>query len=351
MKSNSRIIIIIIIALVVIFLFFSFKHTIKSSKEINKISPQDTLFFGLATGLGGLGDKAFNDMHFKGMMLAQKNYNIKFIYDSPLRIEDDIEVIENLIDKGANVIIAGGGYHMIAPVDTLSRKYPYINFIVMDDIALNYYDNVASIQFKQNEGSFLVGAFCALESKSQKIAMIGADDLNIINDFYVGFESGAKYINPKVKVFKEYITTYDKVNSAFANPKIARQIANNLYKNHDIDIIFQVAAGSGLGVFNAAKENGKYVIGVDSDQDYLAEGIVLTSMMKNIDIGLDLVIGEIIRKGFQNKAYKFGLNENGVGLSKMIYTKDMIKPETLDKLKEINNMISSGQIIVPSLFP
>ena len=349
MKKTLKIALLCIFILIILLIVIQCKDNDKLSKN-KQAAPQDTLLFGLATGLGGLGDKAFNDMHFKGMTLAQQKYNIKYIYDTPLTIEDDIEVIEGLINKGANVIIAGGGYHMIEPVDILAKKYPKVKFIVMDDVAHNYYDNVASIQFRQNEGSFLVGALCAMESKTKAIAMIGAININIINDFNVGFIAGAKYINPNINIYTEYIADYDKISNPFDNSKVARQIANKLYQTKNVDIIFQVAAGAGLGVFSAAKDNNKYVIGVDSDQDYLAEGIILTSMMKNIDVGLDIVISEIINSGFKNKAYKFGIKENGVGLSQMLYTKDKISPATLDKLTEIESLLVNKAIKVPTLF-
>lgn len=321
------------------------------SQKTEQIEEKEQILFGLATGSGGLGDKAFNDMQFNGMLMAKRNYGIKFIYDSPLSETDDVQVIEGLIKKNAKVVILGGGFHMVDPLDSLATLYPDIKFVILDDKAKNYHPNVASIMFKQNEGSFLAGALAALESKTNHIAMIGAINIDIINDFYEGFKAGAKHVNPKINVSVRYIADYEDEISPFANPQRAYKIAESLYKNSNVDIIYQVAAGSGMGVFNAAKQFKKYAIGVDSDQDYLAESYILTSMMKRLDIGINMIVGHILEGKFENKPYKLGLKENGVSLSDMKFTKDLINSETLLKLKSIESDIINGKIIVPTLYP
>jgi len=351
MNRTNRIIIVAIIILLLVLIGYQLR--LKSSRESGdeNHSQQDSLLFGLATGYGGLGDKAFNDMQFKGMLLAKKNHQINFIYEAPDENKDDASVIESLIAKKANIIIAGGGFHMVDPVDSLALKYPQVKFIIIDDQAKHYYPNVASIQFKQNEGSFLIGALCAMESKTKKVAMLGADNITIINDFYEGFKSGVAYIDPEIKPIIRYISDTDKTNSPFANPQVAHKIADQLYQSENVDIIYQVAAGSGMGVFNSAKQNKKFAIGVDSDQDYLAEGYILTSMMKNLDIAIDMIVGKILSEGFSNTPYKLGLKEKGVGLSDMSFTKENVNPDTIQRLKQIETDIIQGILIVPTLIP
>ncbi len=351
MNKNAKLILIVSVIIIgLIISFFINQNHIKSQNIVDK-QENEPIIFGLATGSGGLGDKAFNDMQFNGMLMAKRNYDIKFIYDSPMSETDDFQVIEGLIKKKAKVVILGGGFHMVDPLDSLATLYPDIKFVILDDKAKNYYPNVASIMFKQNEGSFLVGALAALESKTNHIAMIGAINIDIINDFYEGYKAGAKYINPNINVSVRYIADYNDETSPFANPQRAYKIAESLYKNSNVDIIYQVAAGSGLGVFNAAKQFKKYAIGVDSDQDYLAETYILTSMMKRLDIGINMIIGNILEGKFENKPYKLGLKENGISLSEMKFTKEMINADTLQKLKSIESDIINGKIIVPTLYP
>lgn len=340
-------IILSVLLVVIIFLGAYFFTSVRKDEDL-VTEKENSFIFGLATGTGGLGDKAFNDMQFNGMLMAKRNYRINFIYDSPNDFTDAAIVIQRLIDKKASVIIAGGGFHMVEPVDSLARVYPEILFIILDDLAREYLPNVASLTFKQNEGSFLAGAIAAMESKSNKIAMIGAINHQVINDFYIGYEAGAEFAKPGVTVIKEYIENYDRQTSPFANPQVAFEIANQLYNQKGVDVIFQVASGSGMGVFNAARLNNSYAIGVDSDQDYLAEGYILTSMMKRLDTGIEMIVGKIINNEFENKPFSLGLKENGISLSEMKYTKDKLNPKHLIMLENIKNEIIDGLIKVPS---
>lgn len=350
MKKRDKLVWIVLICMVIMTLSCQKKQTNDSDLTDSLSLAKSKYLFGLVTGTGGLGDKAFNDMQYNGMLYAKKNYGINFIYTAPQSMADDEPAMETLIKKGANVIFAGGGFHMIDPVDHLARKYPQVKFIILDDFAKEYLPNVASVTFKQNEGSFLIGALSAMQTKTKKIGLIAATDINVLQDFITGYKAGAEYIDPSVRVTVKFIGKMDDQTPPFANPKKAYKIATTLYKAENVDIIYQVASASGMGVFNAAKESGSYAMGVDSDQDYLAEGFILTSMMKRLDQGVNMVIDEILKGKFSNKAYKLGLNENGVSLTPMIYTKQLIKPENLQRLKDITEKIKQKNIIVPSVY-
>ncbi len=350
MKSKVIVITLIIAMALSIIAYHYRSQKVKYTSQSDENNNSEILF-GLVTGYGGLGDKAFNDMQFNGMLLAKRNFGIEFIYESPSTWGTDLEVLDRIINRGASVIIAGGGFHMIDPVDIYARKYPDIIFIILDDFAKEYLPNIATISYRQNEGSFLVGALSALETSTNTIAMIGATDIEIINDFYNGFEAGAKHINPNIKIFKKYIGSIDDVVSPFANPQKAQVIADDLYANHNVDIIYQVASGSGIGVFNSARNNKKFAIGVDSDQDYLAEGFVLTSMMKRLDLSINMIIEHILNETFENKAYKLGLKENGVSLSPMNFTKNIISQKSLNHIDMLKQDIIEGKIQVKTYFP
>ena len=306
--------------------------------------------FGLATGLGELADRAYNDLLYNGMINSKMKLGIDFIYASPANIDESKNTIQKLIDEGAKYIIAGGGWHMVTPVDELARIYPEILFVIIDDNAIEYLPNVASILFKQNEASYLAGALAALHSKTNIIGMVGAIDRPIINDFWVGYLDGAKKVKPDIKVIKDYIQNYDINTSPFDNPNIAYEIADRMYRRDNADILFQVASASGMGVFNAANDSNNFAIGVDSDQDHLVPGSILTSVIKRIDLSIVMIIEAIVNDNFENKIYLLGLEENAVSLSNMEYTKDLIDPAHLEIIRDLNQQIIEKKIIVPTTF-
>jgi basic membrane protein A len=309
--------------------------------------------FGLVTGSSGLNDHAFNDMHYNGMMMAQRKYGIEFEYESPRDDTDFTAAAERLIARGCNVIVAGAGFFMIDSVEELSAKYPGVRFILDDTKAKTYRPNVSSFTYKQNEGSFLAGALAAKVSKKGKVAVFGAADVQVINDFMVGFAARARYAVPDIEVVQLYIQDRliegGEEKSAWGASKTAKKMAEEQYAA-GVDVIFQVAGGSGMGIFLAAKEAGAWAIGVDSDQDYLVEGSVLTSMMKQVDKAMVIAIGMLLEGTLESRNYELGLAEDGVGLSPMTYTKDRIGEEILAYIRRLAEDVTGGKVAVPSAF-
>lgn len=341
---------IILIAFMIFALFLSCTNDLEVDIQEDPIEETEIIKLGLLTGLGGLGDRSYNDMMYRGMVSSSIKYDLEFEYLSPISIEDNDILMERLIDSGCNVIFAGGGFHQKNTVDKYSEKFPEILFILLDDYALNYHHNVCSITFKQNEGSFLAGYLASRFSKTKKIAVIASLEEQVINDFIIGYKAGAKLGYPDIEIKIRYIDHEDLVINPFMDPETAYDIAIDLIKNHDIDIIYHVAAGSGIGVINAARDNNIYAIGVDSDQDYLAKGTVLTSVMKNIDSGIMMIVSKIIEDSFENKDYQLGLRETGVSLSPMSYTRDIIPEDLLEDIDILKQRIINGEIIVPSAY-
>lgn len=307
--------------------------------------------FGLATGLGDIEDDSYNDMLYNGMVLARATYGIRYLVETPRREQDDIPIMESLINRGCKAIIAGGGYHMIKPVEVLAKKYPDVTFVLMDDVAISYPPNVASVTFRQNEGSFLAGALAALSSKEKRIAFLGAEDLPIINDFFVGYEAGAKHVAPEVVLDVAYVAQGVQIDlNPYDAPKRSEELARELY-DAGSEVIFAVAAGSNKGVFAAAKERQRFAIGVDSDQDHLAKGYVLTSMLKRLDSATMLMVRKILDGELQNRNYSLGLKEGGVGLTHMTYTRMLIPEHVLRTIMSLRGEIEAGLIAVPTTMP
>lgn len=337
----------ILILISVYYIFFINKTVSDSSAEkektINKIHKYK---FGLATGLGKLGDKSYNDMLYNGMINAQKKFGIIFDYEEPENSKDTKRALLDLINKDCSVIFAGEGYIMPYHVDSLAQVHKDIRFIVIDSEALNYYPNVSSITFKQNEGSFLAGVLSAQMSETGNIAAVGGTDISVIQDFITGYKAGAEYINPNINVYTDFVSRLDKDNP-WSNPQAGKEIADKLFEEKNTDIIFGIAAASNIGIFNSASEHNKYAVGVDSDQDFLKKGTVLTSMMKRLDKGIVFMVEKIINGNFVNKNYDLGIKEGGVSLSPMTYTKDKIPAKHLKKIDKIKQEIIKGEITVP----
>ena len=312
-------------------------------------SPKGDILIGMATGASALGDKSFYDTQYSALVHIWQDRGVAFVVESAPESSGYSDTFERLIEKGVNIIVASNGIHMKDEVDAMARKYPEVKFIVIDTEAKEYLPNVAAITFRQHEGAYLVGALAAMQTKTNKIAMIGAEPTEVVVEYFMGFEAGAKKINPKIEIILEYINKYDSKVSPYANPIVADVVADALYKRHNVDIIFQVSGGSSSGIFNAAIENKKYVIGSDIDQDYLAPSYILTSLLKRIDIGIETVITKILDGQFENRVYTMGLKDGGIALSEMAFTRDIISQKTLDTIDNLRQQIIEGKIVVPTL--
>jgi basic membrane protein A len=301
---------------------------------------------------GTLGDKGFFDSAEAGMQKAAKELGIK---------TKTVEGGNNQADWAAGLesLVAGGDYNtvvigtsqMVDLVKELAAKYKDVKFIFFDDVIKDM-PNVYSMLYSQSEGSFLAGAFGALVTTSTElqganpekvIGFVGGTDEPIINDFKAGYEQGAKYIDPDVKVVASYVGDY-------ANAPKGKELTLAQINSQKVDIAFNVAGGAGLGLLEAANEKGVYSIGVDANQNSLYPGSVLTSMLKNIDQSVFRAF-ELMNKG----ELKFGVNEvlglkeGGVGLAKDdLYDKHV--PQSIkDKMKEIEDKLSKGEIKVDSI--
>ncbi len=341
------------IMIIIIFSGISCKKEIQETsgrQEDLPVKEKPRYKFGFIAGMGGMGDKSYNDIIYRGLIVSKKRFNIDISYKAPDKPEEYAILMNELIDDGCNVIIAGGGWYSIEPVDILSQKYPDALFVLIDDYAQKYRENVCSLTFRQNEGSFLAGMLASHMSRTKKIALIAATDADVINDFILGYKAGAEYADQKTEVIVRYIDALTDVPDPFQHPEAAFSISEKLILDNNADVLFQVAGGSGIGVFNAAKQHGKYAIGVDLDQDYLAQGVILASMMKNIDIAVEMIIEKILKGEFKNRPYIMGLKENGVSLSPMTYTRDIIPENVLESIRTAREKIVSGELEIPSAF-
>lgn len=292
------------------------------------------------TAPGGLGDRSFNDSAWAGVQRAEKELGIKASLIEPATVADFGSSIVAAVNGGANVIL-GVGATWTDAFDEYCAKFPEVYFggLNCNSVA----DNLMVAKTADHEGSFLAGALAAMMTKTNTVGAIGGVDGDSINRFLVGYEEGAKYVKPDIKVLKSYV-------GSFKDPAKGKEFSLQL-KNEGADIIYHVAGGTGEGLFEAVKENKDlYAIGVDSDQDYIAEGKVLTSMIKNCDVVVYDIIKRVQEGKFTPGDVVYDLANGGVSLSSMSYTKEIIGEKNIKQLDEISKKIASGEIKVTDLF-
>lgn len=293
---------------------------------------------GIVLSTGGLGDKSFNDSAYRGLEKAEKELGIKFKYVEPASPTEDEEFLRQYADAGYDLVI-GTGFQMTESLKAVAKDYPDTKFLMIDD-NVNL-PNVRSLIFKEQEGSFIVGALAAMMSKTNVIGFVGGMENPLIKKFERGYTEGAKYINPNIKVLVVYTTG----PNPFNDPVRGKENAISEI-NQGADVVYHAAGGTGMGVIDGAKEKKVYAIGVDSNQDGVAQGVVLTSMIKNVDVAVFDTIKNLKEGKFETGKALYGIKEDGVGVTDFEYTKDIIGKEKLDKLDDIRKKVKSGEIVI-----
>ncbi len=344
----------------VLFLFATFSAVAKGSKEAGTTTGKAKLKVVLYIN-GTLGDKSFFDSANRGLQRAIKELGIegKTIeggYD-PAKWEPDIEQLS----EGDWDIIIAGTWQLVGALEKIAPKHPDKRYFTYDT-SVNYkkgnLGNVYSILYKQNEGSFLVGALAAmitesnmpLANKQKVIGFLGGMDIPVINDFKVGYIQGAKYIDPDIKVLVSYA-------GSFSDPAKGKELVLAQY-DQGADIAFNVAGETGLGLLDAAKESKKYAIGVDSDQyklfkdsDPVKASFIVTSMMKNVDYSLFRAIKLHLEGKLQyGRAEALGLKEHGIGVADNENYRKLVPEKFRKKIKELEQKIINGEIKVKTAF-
>lgn len=299
---------------------------------------------------GGLGDQSFNDAANAGLLQARIAYNMSVTTVEP---KDVTSIDTSLGVFGAeeeNDLVIAIGFSSATGLNKSALDNPDTDFTLID--AVVDLPNVANIVFKEQEGSFLAGAMAALTTESNKLGFLGGLDIPLINRFGSGFEQGAKWINPAITVTWAYSPDAANPWGDLAGGKIVAQSMIDT----GIDIIFSAAGGTGLGVFDAAKEatdagSKTYAIGVDSNQDHLKKGIVLTSMLKRVDVAVFSQIKAIVDGTWENGTQVLGLAAGGVGITDMEHTQDEANAVcgTVTRLEYVNSLspgIIDGSIYI-----
>lgn len=307
---------------------------------------QDTPRVALIIAQGGLGDRSYNDLAFAGLTLAASELGVEVV---PIESPDPVGEGENLLrtaaEAGFDLVITLEFSHF-DPLARVAPDYPDTLFSIVNIEVPG--DNVVSIMFDEHTGSYLAGMLAALVTTDADleqanddavIGAIGGVQSSGIDIFLYGYLQGACAINPDISVLLAYA-------GGFGDPSTGRELALSM-NEQGADVVFQVAGGTGEGVITAAREQNFFAVGVDSDQDFLAPGNVLTSMMKRVDVAIYDVISRLVDGTLEGGVtLQYGLPENGVGLTEMTYTRHLIPREYMDQVEAAREAIIAGELDV-----
>ncbi len=289
--------------------------------------------------MGGKFDKSFNEGVYHGAEKFKKEFGINYRSFEVTNETQREQAIRKMAQHGSDPVL-GISFAQGPAIEKVSAEFPKTRFAIIDMVVDK--PNVQSIVFKEQEGSFLVGILAAMASKSGKIGFIGGMDIPLIRRFECGYEQGAKYSNPKIEVLQNMTGS---TPSAWNNPSRGSELAKSQF-DRGVDVVFSAAGGTGVGVYQAAKDAGKYAIGVDSNQNHLQPGTMLTSMVKRVDIAAYNVFKSAKEGTFKPGITALGLAEDGVGWAYDEYNKSLITDEMKKAVNQAKADIIAGKIKV-----
>lgn len=305
---------------------------------------KDEFSVAMVADKGGIDDKSFNQSAWEGLQAygkendLQKNEGYSYLQS---KSQQDYQPNLSRLARAGEDLIFGIGNTFNEDIKTVADQFKDTQFAIIDNVVEG--DNVTSITFKENEGAYLAGIVAAMETKTDHIGFVGGMKMDVIERFRAGFEAGAKYVNPNIKVDVQYAED-------FAAPEKGQAIAAGMY-GKGADIIFPAAGGTGNGVFTEAKnrkKNGEEVavIGVDRDQqeEGMPEDVTLTSVIKRVDLAVKDTANEAkAGKLTGGETIRYGLKEQGVD----IIESEKISKKTLDMLEQAKEKVISGKTEVP----
>ncbi|HEU4775201.1 MAG TPA: BMP family ABC transporter substrate-binding protein [Telluria sp.] len=294
---------------------------------------------GIVYDAGGKFDKSFNQSAFEGAERFKKETGIKYIEAQASSDTQAEQVLRGLARKKLD-LIAAIGFSQTQAVQKVAAEFPTVRFVLIDGTAKG--NNVNSVLFKEEEGSYLVGLAAAMASKSKKIGFVGGMDIPLIRTFSCGYFQGAKAANPKIETFSNMVGT---TAAAWNDPAKGGELARAQF-DRGVDVVFAVAGGSGMGTLQTAKEKGKLAIGVDSNQNYLHPGSMLTSMVKHVDQGIYDSFMQM-KNGTWKPGVTFkGLKEGGVDWALDKDNRAVVTPEMEKRVNEAKANIINGKVKV-----
>lgn len=307
------------------------------------VNSEATIKIGLVLDKGGKDDKSFNTSAYEGAKKAEKELGIELKYVEATDNNSLETLHRNFAQKKYDLVI-GIGFAQTDAVKKVAALFPQTQFAIVDGEVVA--PNVRSLLFEEHEGSFLMGAAASIKSKNNVIGFIGGMDIPLIRRFQKGYEAGAKYVKPAVVIINNYIGV---TGEAWNNPAKAKEMAFSQI-GQKADVIFHAAGASGAGLFDAAADKKVFAIGVDSNQNWIKPGVVLTSMLKRVDVAVFETIKSAVDKKFQAGIVRFGLKDSGIDWALDSHNQNLWNETEKTKMTEIKKLIVSKKIVVPDYY-
>lgn len=290
--------------------------------------------------LGGKFDRGFNESAYNGAMRFKKETDVNFLEFEPSNDAQREQALQTFARQGADPIVTVGFTWELA-VQKIAPKFPKAHFVIVDSkVDL---PNVESIEFAYNEAAFMVGALAGLKTKTDVLGFVGGMDIPLIRDYQCAYGHGAKYTNAKISVVANMAGT---TPAAWSDPARGRELALGQY-DRGADIVFAAAGGTTLGVLQAAADTGKMAIGVDSNQNGIQPGHVLTSAMSATDVAVYVALKDAREGRWKAGARHLGLKDDAVSWALDDNNRPMLTPDDILKMDTIKAGIVSGEIKVP----
>jgi basic membrane protein A and related proteins len=300
--------------------------------------PTKKLRIGLVTDVGGIDDKSFNQAAWEGLKKAKTElgYEIKVIES-----KSNADYVPNLTQfaRGKYDLIFALGIDMQDALKEVAEQYPDVKFAIIDGDA-PVRPNCTSYKFREEEGSYLVGALAGKMTKTNIVGFVGGKQMPLIEKFQYAYMAGVTKTNPAASVLQVYA-------GSFKDPAKGMELTNGLLAKR-ADIVYHASGATGIGVIKAIEKDGKaYAIGVDLDQDDLAPGRVLTSMVKRVDTAVFTICEQLSHGDFKDGTVEVGLKEGGISLSEMKHTRKDIPADVLKQIEDLKQLIIDEKIAPP----
>lgn len=296
---------------------------------------QRILNVGMLLGVGGLGDRAFNDAAYAGLQAAQKKFNIRFEAIPYISDDANLDGLRRMSRQGYDLIIDIGS-DKADYIGTLAKEFPERKFALVDATLAEDKDNVTSIVWREQEGDFLMGVLAAMLTRSRQVGFIGGMDIAITRRIESGFKQGVAYQDGNVAVVSNIAGTW-------SDPEVGKTLAQQQYQS-GVDVIYQAAGRTGLGVIEAAKEANQLTMGTSGDQRYLAPDNVVGNRPKRVDAAVLMLIEEMLQDKFQPGLRSLGLKEGGLELGP--FNETLVTAAMLKRLEEVKQKIMAGEIVI-----
>ena len=294
---------------------------------------QRVLHIGMILARGGLGDRSFNDSAYSGLQEAQKQLGVRFDTLDFTTDEANLEGLRRFAREKYDLII-GVGFENGPTIQTVAAEFPEQRFAVIDTTADGA--NVASVVYREPEGDFVMGALAAMLTKTGQVGFIGGVDLPVIRRIEAGFRQGVAYQDATVTVRADLAGT-------FTDAAVGQRLAAAQYAA-GVDVIYNAAGRTGLGVIDAAKTARKLTIGTSGDQRYLAPGFVVGNRQKRLDTAVLGLIAEVQQASFAPGVRSLGLREQGLTVGP--FDETLVTAEMRSRLEDLQARIIAGEIVV-----